>query len=83
MSTERETKAMEEDETVERARAWDESKTKEKAEIAMIAAEAREKADTEDEDRVREKTNVVQSTEEQAAIHIRSIVEAKIGKKES
>ena len=49
----------------------------------MIAAEAREKADTEDEDRVREKTNVVQSTEEQAAIHIRSIVEAKIGKKES
>ena len=41
MSTEREAKATEEDDTTERARAWENSKTKEKAEISRIAADAR------------------------------------------
>ena len=47
-------KAKADDENVERAREWDEAKAKEKAGISRIDPEAREKADAEDEARVRE-----------------------------
>ena len=45
---------------MERARAWEESRTKEKADIVRINAEARERLRAEAEARVREKTNAVQ-----------------------
>ena len=43
-------------ETVERAREWAEAKEKEKADIARISSEAREKAEAEAKARVREKS---------------------------
>ena len=42
---------------MERAREWDEAKAKEKEDITRIDPEAREKADAEDEERVREEVN--------------------------
>ena len=57
-------------ETVERSRAWDKAKAKEKAKIARIAAEAREKAG--DEARVRVKGNAVQRAVVEAVANIRS-----------
>ena len=42
-----EARAKSEAETAERARAWSEAKAREKAEIARISSEAREKEDSE------------------------------------
>ena len=63
---------------MERSRAWAETKAKEKVEFASIAAEDREKADS--EARVRRKSNDVQRASEEAATKIRAKAEAKIGK---
>ena len=67
---------------MEWARVWAEAKSKEKAEIARIIAEDRERAREEVKARVREKDNAVQRAASEASIKIRSKAEAKRAKRE-
>ena len=66
MKKARETKAKAEAETVERARASTESKTKDKAEISRVNDAARERLIAESKARVREKNNDVQRAASEA-----------------
>ena len=62
-------------EAADRAKAWDEFKAKEKAEIARLASEANEKAEAEAETRVTDKTYAAKRSSKESVSKIRANVE--------
>ena len=68
--------------TVERSRAWAEAKAKEKAEIARVNTEARDRAREEAKARVWEKNDAVQRAAAEASVRIISKAETRRAKRD-